>query len=138
MVVLGALAVTGCGSSSQAIPKPSDVRAALDRHGISLENWTTNLQGCIVLRPRASNSGAVRTFGRFTLVIAKQDSCNKAQMTGAADGDHLYWVRVRSGWMAHEQLVANLWLRMSTPGHKLTDKQHALETAAYHAFTTNT
>ena len=133
--VLGALVANACGGvSATAIPKASDVRAELGRHGINLESSAADAKGCVVMRPRASNGGALRTYGAFTLAIAERDSCNQAQMTGSADGDHLYWARARSGWVAHEKLVDNLWLRMNAPSHKLGDKQHALETAAFHAF----
>jgi hypothetical protein len=129
------LAATACGgSSATAIPKASDVRAALDPHGIDLESSPADSKGCVVLRPRASNAGAVRTFGAFTLAIAERDSCNEAQTTGDADGDHVYWARAPGGWMAHEKLLDNLWLRMTTPSRELGDEQHALETAAFHAF----
>jgi hypothetical protein len=134
-LVLAGLAVSACGgASATAIPKTSDVRAALGKHGIDLESSPADRQGCVVMRSRASNSGAVRTFGAFTLAVARRDSCNEAQMTGSADGGHVYWAHTPGGWIAHEKLLDNLWLRMSTPSRELGDKQHALETAAFHAF----
>jgi hypothetical protein len=133
--VLAGLGASACGGgSATAIPKASDVRAALSPHGIDLQSSPADSQGCVVMRSRASNTGAVRTFGAFTLAIASRDSCNEAQMTGSADDDHVYWAHTAEGWVAHEKLEDNLWLRMTTASRELGDKQHALETAAFHAF----
>jgi hypothetical protein len=134
-VVLAGLGAGGCGgASATATPKAADVRAALGRHGIDLESSPADEKGCVVMRSRASNSGAPRTFGAFTLAIAERDSCNEAQMTGSAGGDHVYWAHTADGWVAHEKLLDNLWLRMTTASRALGDKQHALEAAAFHAF----
>jgi hypothetical protein len=86
------------------------------------------------MQPRATNSGAADTYGRFTLVIATKDSCNDEEMTGAADGDHVYWSHRGNRWHPSEKLQNNLWLHMIVPSHDLGEKQHALQTAALHAF----
>jgi hypothetical protein len=85
------------------------------------------------MQPRATNTGAARTYGHFTLVIATRDSCNDAELTGPAD-DHVYWSHQGDGWHAREKLENNLWLHMIVSSHDLGDKQHALQTAAPHAF----
>jgi len=80
----------------------------------------------------------VRTYGEFTVVIAREDSCNEAQMTGSAGDDHVYWSQSGGRWLATEKLEDNLWLRMTTPSQELGDEQHALEKAAFRAFDTGT
>ena len=133
-----ALVVTACGASSSVVPRPSDVRADLGRHGINLQASPVDAQGCVVMKPRASNTGAVRTYGDFTVVIAREDSCNEAQTTGSAGDDHVYWSQSGGRWLAIEKLEDNLWLRMTTASQELGDEQHALEKAAFRAFDTNT
>jgi hypothetical protein len=133
---LAVLVLTACGASSSVVPAPSDVRADLGRHGINLEGSPVDAQGCLVMKPRASNSGAVRTYGEFTVVIAREDSCNDAQMTGSAGDDHVYWSQSGGRWLAKEKLEDNLWLRMTTAKQELGDEQHALEKAAFRAFDT--
>jgi hypothetical protein len=133
---LAVLLTAGCGGSSHAVPKPSEVRADLGRHGINLEASAEDAQGCVVMQPRASNSGATETYGEFTVVIARDAKCNDAQAAGDADSDHVHWARSGAGWTAVEQLEDNLWLRMRVPNHDLGDRQHALETASFHAFDT--
>lgn len=126
-----------CGAAN-AVPRPSDVRAALSRHGIDLEALPEDGHGCVVMQPRASNSGAERTYGTFTIVIAREAKCNDDQATGDADSDHLYWSHTGTSWVAIEKLEENLWLRMRVTRHELGDRQHVLETAAFHAFDTRT
>jgi hypothetical protein len=133
LVLLCAVAV-GCGSSGSVVPQKGDVRAELGRHGINLSASPTDAHGCTVMRPRATNSGARRTYGDFSVVIATRDSCNNQQTPGSADGNHIYWSHKGARWMAHEQLLDNLWLLMVTRQHKLGDQQHALEKAAFNAF----
>jgi hypothetical protein len=138
VAAVAALVLTACGASSSVIPGPSDVRADLGRHGIDLEGSPVDAQGCVVMKPSASNSGAVRTYGQFSVVIAKEDSCNEAQMTGSAGDDHVYWSQRGRQWLAKEKLEDNLWLRMTTASQELGDEQHALEKAAFRAFDTGT
>ena len=133
-LALVALALGACGSGGKPVPKPAEVRSSLTVHGIDLQAIPVDARGCVVMRPRATNSGAARTYGQFTLVIATKDSCNDAEMTGSADDDHVYWSNRGDGWHADEKLENNLWLRMIVPSHDLGDKQHALQTAALHAF----
>lgn len=135
LAVVGlALAVAACGGTQGAAPKPSDVRADLDLHGIDLRTRTVDDHGCVIMQPRATNTGAVRTYGEFALVIATRDSCNDIQATGSADGERLYWSRHGDRWFAKQKLQSHLWLRMVVPRHELGEQQHALQTAALHAF----
>ena len=99
-VCVAALVITACGASGSVVPTPSDVRADLGRHGIDLQGSPVDPQGCLVMKPRASNSGAVRAYGEFTVVIAREDSCNEAQMTGSAGDDHVYWSQRGGRWLA--------------------------------------
>jgi hypothetical protein len=138
VAAVAACVVTACGASSSVVPTPSGVRAELGRHGINLQGSPVDAQGCVVMKPRASNSGAVRTYGEFSVVIAREDSCNDAQMTGSAGDDHVYWEQRGGRWLAKEKLEDNLWLRMSTASQELGDEQHALEKAAFRAFDTGT
>ena len=133
-----ALLVAACGGSSTATPRQSEVRAALTKHGIDLAAGAADGSGCTVLRPRASNSGARRTYGEFVLAIATSDACTHRQAVGSADGAHIYWVRSGKGWSAHERLEDDLWLDMTVPAHELGAPQHALEKAAFRAFDTGT
>jgi hypothetical protein len=133
-----ALLVAACGGSSTATPRQSEVRAALTKHGIDLAPGAADGHGCTVLRPRASNSGARKTYGEFALAIATSDACNRGQAAGSADGAHIYWVRRGKGWSAHERLEDDLWLDMAVSAHELGDPQHALEKAAFRAFDTGT
>lgn len=133
LVLLCAIAA-GCGSSDRVVPPKGDVRAELGRHGIDLSASPTDSHGCTVMRPRATNSGARRTYGDFSVVIATRDSCNTQETPGPADGNHIYWSHRGARWIAHEQLLDNLWLRMVTRQRKLGDQQHALEKAAFNAF----
>ena len=133
-----ALLVAACGGSSTATPRQSEVRAALAEHGIDLAPGAADGHGCTVLRPRASNSGARRTYGEFALAIATRDACNQGQAAGSADGARIYWARSGQGWSAHERLEDDLWLDMAVPAHELGDPQHALEKAAFRTFDTGT
>jgi len=133
-----ACVVTACGAASSVVPAPSDVRADLGRHGINLQGSPVDARGCVVMKPRASNSGAVRAYGEFTVVIAREDSCNDAQTTGSAGDDHVYWSQHGGRWLATEKLEDNLWLSMTTATKELGDEQHALEKAAFRAFDTGT
>ena len=108
------------------------------RHGIDLAEPVGAGDGCAAMPPRASNTGAARRYGSFVVIIAKQDACNDAQAVGDADDAHIYWSQRGAGWVAHEKLEENLWLVMRTSHHELGEQQHALETAAFHAFDTNT
>jgi hypothetical protein len=133
-MVLLALGVAACGGSGTVVPKPSKVKADLAIHGIDLRAFAADPRGCVTMKPRPTNTGAVRTYGQFSLVIATRDSCNQAQMTGDADGDHIYWSRHGARWFANQQLNDNLWLRMVVSRHESGDPQHALQTATLHAF----
>ena len=133
VLAIGALCVA-CGSSDRVVPQTTDVRAALGRHGINLSASPTDGHGCTAMRPRATNSGALRTYGDFSVVIAARNSCNDEQTPGSADGNNLYWSHIGTRWIAHEKLLDNLWLLMVTKQQKLGDQQHALEKAAFNAF----
>jgi hypothetical protein len=123
-----------CGGSDRVVPQVGDVRAELGRHGVNLTASPVDSHGCTLMRPRSTNSGAVRTYGAFSVVIATRDSCNQQQTPGSADGNNIYWSHASSRWSAHEQLLANLWLVMVTREQSLGDQQHALEKAAFNAF----
>ena len=133
VLVIGALCVA-CGSSDRVVPQTRDVRTALGRHGINLSASPTDAHGCTAMRPRATNSGALRTYGEFSVVIATRKSCDDEQTPGSADGNGLYWSHVGTRWTAHEKLHDNLWLLMETKQQQLGDQQHALEKAAFNAF----
>ena len=132
-LALVALGLAACGSGADAVPKPADVRSSLTLHGIDLRAVAEDAHGCVVMQPRATNSGAARTYGQFTLVIATEDSCNDEEMTGSVD-DHIYWSHRGDHWHAKEKLQNNLWLHMIVPSHELGEQQHALQAAALHAF----
>jgi hypothetical protein len=133
LVLLGVCAV-GCGSSDRVVPQQGDVRAELGRHGINLSASPADSHGCTFMQPRASNTGARRTYGEFSVVIATRDSCNDQQTPGSADGNGIYWSHEGARWIGREKLLDNLWLLMVTRQQKLGDQQHALEKAAFNAF----
>ena len=137
-IATAAVIAVGCGGSSRVVPEAAEVRSMLLRHGIDLAAPVGAGHGCVAMMPRASNSGADRHFGSFSLIIAREDSCNDEQAVGDADDAHIYWSQRGGGWVAHEQLEDNLWLVMRTSERELGEQQHALQTAAYHAFDTHT
>jgi hypothetical protein len=128
-----ALTAAACGGSDHVVPKTADVKHAVGVAGIDLDAAPVDARGCIVLAPSATNTGAVRTYGHFSIEIAAKGSCNDAEAKGDADGE-ITWARRAGGWSATEKLEDNLWLRMLVPGKELGDRQHALEKAAFHAF----